>query len=191
LKTMSENIKYTCSCCGKEHEEWPALAYISPTNYNILPAEDKQRIGELESDFCIIRHEDQTDRFIRCTLTQKVSDHCEDLEYGLWVSLSEKSFQDYTENFKNEHHETTYFGWLSNDLPDYTFNESIPTTVNTRKGNQRPEIVPHKDFDHPFVHDYYNGISKVEAERRIRAMLKGIEGSDIPPAKLKPWWKFW
>lgn len=26
---MTETIKYTCSCCGKEHEEWPALVYVS------------------------------------------------------------------------------------------------------------------------------------------------------------------
>jgi hypothetical protein len=25
-------------------------------------------------------------------------------------------------------------------------------------GNDRPEIFPHEDFDHPFVRDYYNGI---------------------------------
>jgi hypothetical protein len=31
---MSDGIKYTCNNCGKEHEEWPALTYISPTNYD-------------------------------------------------------------------------------------------------------------------------------------------------------------
>jgi hypothetical protein len=107
-------------------------------------------------------------------LTQKVTDHCEDLEYGLWVSLSEKSFQDYSDNFKNENHETKYFGWLCSALPDYDFKESIPTTVFTRTGNHRPEIVPHQDFDHQFVKDYYNGITKIEPERRIKEMLKNV-----------------
>jgi hypothetical protein len=166
--------KYKCSCCDKEHEEWPALAYSSPMNYQTLSDDDKENIAELSNDFCVIHHTDQTDRFIRCTLTQKVIDHCEDLEYGLWVSLSEKSFTDYKDNFHNEGHTASYFGWLSNDLPDYEFDESIPTTVHTRTGKQRPEIVPHKDFDHPFVRDYYNGITKAEAERRINAMLRGI-----------------
>ena len=187
---MSDSIKYTCSRCGKEHDEWPALAYISPTNYDTLSAEEKQLLGELTTDFCTIRHEDQTDRFIRCTLTQKVINHCEDLEYGLWVSLSEKSFQDYSENFNNENHQTTYFGWLSNDLPDYEFSESIPTTVVTRTGNQRPEIIPHKDFDHSFVYDYYNGITQAEAVRRINSMLKSVEERDRVPQKRKLRWKF-
>ncbi len=164
--------KYTCTCCGQEHEEWPALTYNSPDAYHNLTDEEKQNIGELKDDFCVIRHPDQIDRFIRCTLTQKVVDHCEDLEYGLWVSLSEKSFQDYSENFKNEHHVTNYFGWLCNDLRDYEFNESIPTTVFTRTGNDRPYIVPHQEFDHPFVNDYYAGITKQEAERRIMEMLR-------------------
>jgi hypothetical protein len=141
---MSESSKYICSHCGKEHDDWPALAYSSPTNYDELSGEEKQNWGALDSDFCIISYPDQTDRFIRCTMTQKVLDHCEDLEYGLWVSLSETSFQDYSDNFNQENHETTYFGWLANVLPDYDFSVSIPTTVFTRKGNERPEIVPHE-----------------------------------------------
>jgi len=188
---MTTQFKYTCSCCGKEHEEWPSLTYISPANYHNLSDEDKQEMGELDSDFCVIRHADQTDRFIRCTLTQKVIDHCENLDYGLWVSLSEKSFQDYSDNFDNDNHETQYFGWLCNDLPDYDFSESIPTTVFTRTGNQRPEIVPHDDFDHPFVKDYYNGITKAEAERRIRAMLGITNKQEEKSIEVKPWRRIW
>ena len=170
-----DTVNYTCSICGKIHEEWPALAFDSPTNYNILSEEDKQKIAELTSDFCTIRHSEQVDRFIRCTLTQKVIDHCENLEYGLWVSLSEKSFQDYSDNYHNPDHQAKYFGWLCNNILGYNFDESIPTTVFTRSNDERPEIIPHKDFDHPFVHDYYNGISKAEAEERIKEMLKIIE----------------
>jgi len=184
---MSEIIKYTCSSCGKEHESWPALAYDSPSNYNSLSQSEKEVIAEIDSDFCVITYPDQTDRFIRCTLTQKVIDHCEDLEYGLWVSLSEKSFKDYLDNFNNENHETSYFGWLSSNLPDYDFFESVPTTVFTRTGNDRPEIIPNKDFDHPFVTDYYNGISRREAERRITEILEKTEKPEIIPAK-KRWW---
>jgi hypothetical protein len=189
---MTDSIKYTCSCCVKEHEDWPTLVYRSPTNYDTLSESDKENIGRLDTDFCVITHSDQTDRFIRCTLTQKVIDHCEDLEYGLWVSLSDKSFQDYSDNFNNENHKTKYFGWLSNDLPDYDFSGgSIPTTVFTRTGNSRPEIVPHQDFDHPFINDYYNGITKTEAERRIKEMLKTISERDGKTTQTKPWWKLW
>jgi hypothetical protein len=172
------SMKYKCNVCGKVHEEWPALAFDSPTAYNVLPDSVKKEIAELTSDFCIINHQEQTDRFIRCTLTQKVIDSCQDLEYGLWVSLSENSFNDYKANYGNPNHETKYFGWLSNDLPEYEFNESIPTTVFTRQNHLRPEIVPHEDSDHQFVKDFYNGITKAEAERRINEMLRIIDERD-------------
>lgn len=182
-----KSIKYICDCCGKEHENWPALAFNSPDEYSYLSEEDKKNIAELSNDICIINYPDQTDRFIRCTLTQKVNDHCEDLEYGLWVSLSEKSYEDYLVNFDSEDRETQYFGWLSNRIPQYNFDESIPTTVQTKNNNLRPEIFPHENFNHPFVIDYYNGIEKEEAERRILAMLKNIKESQSK----KSWWKFW
>lgn len=165
-------MKYTCSSCGQVHEEWPALTFDSPTSYNILSDSMKNQIGELKDDFCIVHHPEQTDRFIRGTLTLKVIDHCEGLDYGVWVSLSEKNFHDYSENFNNASLETKYFGWFSNDIPEYEILESVPTTVFTRLNGLRPDIVPHEGFEHPLVHDYYHGITKAEAERRIQAMLK-------------------
>ena len=49
---------------------------------------------------------------------------------------------------------------------------SIPCDVITKKDNNRPEIFPHKSFDHPFVRDYYNGILHSEAEERVQRMLR-------------------
>lgn len=179
---MNVKIKYTCTKCAQIHDEWPALAFESPTSYHVLPEKMKEEIGELTSDFCIVRHSDQIDRFIRATLTIKVNDHCEDLEYGLWVSLSEKSFQDYSTNFTNPDHAARYFGWLSNDIPEYEVPEgSIPTTVATRKNGLRPEIIPYEDFDHELVRDYYEGITKAEADTRIQAMLKVVNERDEEP----------
>ncbi|GAA4273639.1 hypothetical protein GCM10022258_29330 [Aquimarina gracilis] len=136
---------------------------------------DKEKIAEINSDFCVIEYKEQTDRFIRVVLKQKVNDFPHTLEYGLWVSLSQDSFEDYILNFDNNNHKTSYFGWLSNDLPDYDNSEMIPMSVYTKKGNERPEIVPHQDFEHQFIKDFYRGISKKEAERRIHAMLKNLE----------------
>jgi len=169
---MNDTIKYICDCCGKEHESWPAITYNSPSSYSNLSQEEKEEIAVIDQDFCVIKYaDDHIDRFIRVVFIQKVNDHCENLEYGFWVSLSETSFKDYLENFDNENHETQYFGWLSNYIPQYQFSNSIPTTVVTKSGNDRPEIFPHNDFDHPFVKDFYNGITKEEAEKRIREIL--------------------
>ena len=188
---MTEKIKYKCASCGKFHEGWPALAFNAPTAYDVLSESWKEKIGELSTDFCIVRHPEQTDRFIRCTFTLKVVDDCQTLEYGIWVSLSEKSFEDYKANYGNADFETKYFGWFSNDIPEYDNFENIPTTVFTRLNNKRPEIVPHEGTDHPLVKDYYNGITKAEAEKRIKDMLSVVDKKDGNVNLTKPWWKFW
>lgn len=36
---------------------------------------------------------------------------------------------------------------------------------------QRPEVYPNRDSDHPYVNDYYLGITRQEAEHRIHTML--------------------
>lgn len=173
-RKKNKSTEYKCSECGQMHIEWPALAFNSPANYHNLSDNEKSKIGKLDSDFCEIHYEDQIDRFIRVSLTQKVNEACEKLQYGLWVSLSEKSYKDYKENFNNPNHETGYFGWLCNNVAEYGNTSLIPCDVMTKSGNERPEIFPHKDFEHPFVRDYYKGISKTEAENRIERMLKNV-----------------
>lgn len=170
------NTKFKCEICGEIHNDYPALTYPYPDSYYWLSEEEKKKFNaSLESDFCTIEYPDQTDRFIRVVLKQKIIDSELTLDYGLWVSLSEKSYDDYFSNFKNENYENNqYFGWLDSIIPEYNFSERIPTNVYTKLGNERPEIFPHSDFDHPFVKDYYQGITKEEAEKRIHNMLSKI-----------------
>jgi len=153
------------------HEDWPSITYGAPATYSQLTEEEKDTIAEMGSDHCIIHKPQQTDRFIRCTLMQKVNDHCDNLYYSIWVSLSEKSFNDYMHNFNNENYLAGYFGYLSNNLLGYENTMNIYTNVFTQAGNNRPEVVPHDDFDHPFVKDYFEGISLSEAQRRIDMLL--------------------
>lgn len=84
---------YTCTSCGEKHEDMPALCFATPDPYNQLSEEERIAYqAECDSDFCIIRYPDQTDRFIRAVLLIPIIGHEETLEYGVWVSVSEKSF---------------------------------------------------------------------------------------------------
>ncbi|MFC6996483.1 DUF2199 domain-containing protein [Rufibacter roseus] len=166
-------MPYTCPNCGQYHDSWPALAYSSPWHYNNLSSEKQETIGWLKGDFCTITYEDQTDRFIRVVMTIPVNDHCEDLDYGLWVSVSEKTFLDYQQNYHNEQHEASYFGYVSNCLMGYEDDVlDVPSTVVTQADGIRPHVFPHEDFKHPLVQDFYYGISKEEAEKRIEEMIR-------------------
>jgi len=166
------NNQIKCSICGESHDEWPALTFNSPHSYHELTEDERNKFATIDSDFCEIEYSDQTDRFIRVILKQKVKNSNQELDYGLWVSLSEQSWNDYKSNFDNENHEVSFFGWLNSRIPEYENTMNIPTTVVTKAGNDRPEIIPHEDHNHDFVEDYYNGISKEEAEKRIHEMMK-------------------
>ncbi|GAB0156284.1 DUF2199 domain-containing protein [Chryseobacterium sp. Alg-005] len=164
-------MKFTCKCCGKEHNEWPAIVYSSPSHYLNL-TDEQLEYAELTSDLCIIEYPEQTDRFIRVVLIQEVIENCQNLDYGVWVTLSEKNFNEYIENYNNEGFEATYSGWFSNYLPDYKSTINIPTKIIVNNSIGRPLIYPYEDYDHQFVDDFYNGITKEEAERRINTVLK-------------------
>lgn len=167
-------MKFTCTCCGIEQDEYPALGYKTPVYYHSLSEEEKEK-AQIDSDTCIVEDGEHTHRFIRVVLRQKVNDSCQDLDYGVWVSLSEKSFTDYTENCKLEDHKEIYFGWLNASFPPYELEEmeGIKTDVITQGGNSRPfiEIQTNQDKPSRFVDDYHNGISKEEAENRINWAL--------------------
>lgn len=166
--------EYLCSECGKAHFELPALGFKTPFHYDILDDEDKANIAEVSEDFCIIRHPEQNDRFIRTVLTIPIIDSCEVLDYGIWVSLSEKSFDDYYENFKKEKDEPVYFGMICNEIKDYKESTlGLHVNVQVRSGGIRPEIIPHEN-SHLLIKDWENGISIKEAENRIKETINNV-----------------
>ena len=169
-------MKYKCTNCGKEHEDFPALAFSSPTPYNGLTNAEKLTIAELTSDFCIIEYGDQTDRFVRAVLEQKLTDSCQSLEYGVWVSLSEESFEDYKINFNNPDYKAHYFGWFCSQIPEYQDTMNLRTNVITQGGRRRPiiQLQNANDQDNDFVKDYFEGITEQEAIRRISNMMNQI-----------------
>ena len=68
-------------------------------------------------------------------------------------------------------HQAQYFGWLASVPPEYNASVNIPMQVIMGAAGRRPEVYPNRDFDHPYAYDYYRGITRQEAERRIHAML--------------------
>ena len=162
---------YTCTSCGEKHEDMPALCFATPDPYSQLSEEERIAYqAECDSDFCIIRYPDQTDRFIRAVLLIPIIGHEETLEYGVWVSVSEKSFNDYQSDFHDNPENVVYFGRICNRLPPYesdTF--GLHCNVVTQSDNRRPLLQLHQGSEHPLVRDFYHGIEYAEAQARIEA----------------------
>jgi len=86
---------FICQNCGVEHTELSSLAFNAPFHYDILNPVDKEKLAEKEDDFCVINHKDQIDYFIRVVLQIPILDHDETLDYGVWVSVSKETIEDY------------------------------------------------------------------------------------------------
>ncbi len=170
-------MKYKCEKCGQVHTGLSALAFRSPYYYSVLSEAEQKEVLLKTDDFCVIEYDDQVDYFIRVVLLQKMEDACENLEYGVWVSVSANSFEDYYDNYESEDYQEGYFGFLANSIPEYEDTLSIRMNVYTQKNGNRPfiEVQGDEDLNHPFVKDYFNGISLNEAKERIENMMRNLK----------------
>ena len=155
---MNPSFEFTCSQCGQVHEGAPSVAYSGPLPFFELTEEEKKEAVSLKSDdLCIIG----SDRFIRVCLEIPIIGFEEGFLWGVWVSLSEKNFEEYKTKFKDEY-STSYFGWFCNNLPGYQKTFALPTTVHIDGNKSRP-LISINHCDHELHHDYVNGISKERA----------------------------
>ena len=173
-KKLKDKKKFVCSKCGNEHDELPAIAFHSPDYYEFLDDDDKKNIAEITDDFCVLKYPEQTDRFIRTTLTLNIIDACEDLDYGIWVSVSEKTFDEYKAHFNNNKEGIIYFGRISNWIPNYKESTlELHVNIETRANGIRPIIIPHES-EHELIKDWEQGITIEEAEKRIQNMNNNV-----------------
>jgi len=164
---MPAIFAFTCTCCGKIHEGSPSFAFNAPDHYANLTEEKKGAIGKLSSDFCTITHEDRTDYFIRTVLEIPIHGVEEPFTWGVWVSLSKKSFDRYVDTYDSPVDGEGFFGWLCNAIPNYPNGPSSrPTDVIVQLNRQRPKLVLHRaeQEEDPLVVDQHEGITVERAQ---------------------------
>jgi hypothetical protein len=170
---MAAIFAFRCSCCGKVHEGSPSFGFRAPDQYASLSDEQKERMGTLTEDFCTITHEEGTDRFIRAVLEIPIHGIEEPFLWGVWVSLSEKSFNRYKETYHAPVEGEGFFGWVCNRIALYPYDRSRPSDVVVQLGRSRPKVVLHRGDpeDDPLVIDQINGISIARAQELAERAL--------------------
>ena len=133
---MAAIFAFKCTCCGEIHEGSPSIAFLAPDHYAGLSEEQKASLGELSSDFCVITHDEGTDHFIRAVLEVPIHGVQDQFLWGVWVSLSKKSFDRYSETYEDAVAGEGFFGWVCNQIPIYPYSASRPADVVVQAGNQ-------------------------------------------------------
>jgi len=165
-KLVAAIYAFVCKCCGKIHEGSPSIAFDAPWHYSCLTDDEKKALAKLSSDFCKIAYDDRTDYFIRTVLEVPIHGHDDPFTWGVWVSLSGKSFARYVETFDTPVAGEGYFGWLCNRLPWYADTIALPSDVIVQAGRRRPFLRLHgaSRAEHALVRDSLEGISASKAQ---------------------------
>jgi hypothetical protein len=125
-------VRWRCSRCGEEHEGLPLdWAFDKPAFWEGPRADG----DELTEDTCVWTDDaDERAYFVRGVLMLPVRDTGQVFGYGVWSSLSERSYTRFLERWDDEdrEHEPPYFGYLSNSLPGYPDTLSLHLAVVTR-----------------------------------------------------------
>jgi len=166
---MEDTFTFKCSKCGEVHVGPPDLAFDSPFYYHVMSEDERQRSAVITADTCVI---EDKEFFVRGILEIPVHGRDTTFGYGVWVSLSEKSFARYLELFESTDRldEAPYFGWFSNQLPGYPDTLNLKTHVQLRPYPSRPSIEL-EATDHPLALEQRNGISL----DRLREILEANE----------------
>lgn len=163
------NHAWTCHCCGQRFDTLPlSFACAGPDHWFQLPEAERDARGRLGSDVCIIG---ETDIFVRGCIEIPIIGHNDSFVWGVWVSVSEASFERIQElwDASEVENEPTKFGWLCNSLPLYPETLGLKTAVHLRKGFQRP-FIELEPTDHPLAVEQRNGISLARVEQIAAAL---------------------
>src|SRR5262245_6709835 len=109
---------FKCFTCGQDHLGMPSFGAPAPLNYYAIPEPEREERCDLASDACVI---DGTHFFIRGCLDIPVHGEEEPFSWGVWVSLSEANFSEWSRYFDEPRrtHLGPYFGWLNAWLKPY------------------------------------------------------------------------
>jgi len=165
-------MKFKCVTCNERHD----LGEISfgadaPVQWMLL-SESERQSSEITNDQCVIHTGDERHYFIRACLDVPIKDTDRSFTWGVWVSLSEQSFEEMSAHWEdpNRNKLGPYFGWLCTKIPGYPDTVFLKTQVRQRDVGVRP-LVELQPSAHPLSLHQQEGIPKGELERLVADIL--------------------
>ena len=168
-------MRFTCATCGAEHDlDDIAFGADAPLQWNLLSDEERSR-SSLRADQCEIDSSDGRSFYIRACLEIPITHTDRIFTWGVWCSLSEKSYLEIAEHWDDPARVNIgpHFGWLCTKIPSYPDTAFLKTMVHQRQVGSRP-WVELQSTDHPLAADQRNGIE----DHRIKTIVIGLLHND-------------
>ena len=159
-----------CKICDCELGELPmCFGFESPASLLVPSDEYESRVVE-NADQCIV---DDKQFFVRGHIEVPVLDMDELFVWSAWVSLSEQSFNNMSENWYLENRENSdpYFGWLMNNIPVYSETLHLEASVQTQPLGNVP-LISIVSANHVLSEDQRHGITKVKIHEIVHQIMQ-------------------
>lgn len=162
-KETEAAARFTCGSCGEVHAGLPTDFGSDAPSFD---AEARAR-ATLTADTCVL----DDDRYVRACLEIPVVGGSGPLVYGVWVTLSQKSFEEFCRRAGDldRYTDGPYFGWFSSALPHWPDTINLKTRVHVRPPPLRA-VIELEPTDHPLAVAQREGIT-VERYRQIALEL--------------------
>ena len=163
------NFEFTCTTCGEIHKGMPAFHADRPYSYYEVPEKQRNSRCDCGTDQCVI---DDKWFFVRGCLEIPVRGADEPFVWGVWVSLSRESFQQWRQCFDLQvrSHIGPFFGWLNAMLKPYPNTMNLKTKVHLRDDGMRPAIEL-EPTAHPLAVEQRQGISQQRVAQLYSIMM--------------------
>jgi hypothetical protein len=150
-------MAFICPCCGRQTDELPELAAALPHFVDTLPADVRERCVTRFGDFLQFVDGDERHFFVRGVLELPIAGTHAEWAYGVWTTLSEKSFLAARPLSEADLAGGPFFGWFENRLPGWPETLHLKAQVHVRKGIRAAvELEP---TDHPLAVAQREGIT--------------------------------
>ena len=145
------------------------VGYQYPDYYFSVPEAERGERCSATADWCIV---DQGYYFIRACLEIPVIDGPQSFIWGVWGSVSEKSFEAMinTEEGDGGARVQPYFSWFNSTLPGYLATNGLKAMLYTQPSGLRPLLVL-EPTDHPLAVEQRNGITMKRVQEIIEPFL--------------------
>jgi len=142
------------------------MSFDGPVDFDALDEETAQ-VAHVDSDFCEVRYSTgEVDRFIRCLLPLPVPEIANEFCFGVWMSVSEASWNVYRDGFDTGSYGSPgCFGYLMHVIPEYEGSYLLHADVRFQS-RLRPRVMLH-ETDHPLYAAQRDGVDVRQVERWV------------------------
>jgi hypothetical protein len=172
-------MRFTCARCGAEHDiDEVSFGTDAPLQWDLLSDAERSR-SILGGEQCEIESAEGRSFYIRACLEIPVRGRARAFAWGVWCSLSEKSYIEMSEHWNDPRRTTLgpYFGWLCTNVPGYPDTAFLKTMVHQREVGIRP-IVEVEATDHPLSVDQRRGVDETRLRETVVALLHQLPDNE-------------